>query len=554
VTELPEHPHLDHLRKQAKDLLRGYKTHDATALARLRAGLPGAAGKDDSALAALGLRLHDAQSCIAREYGFASWGDLKVAIEVRAAQRGGRAAATLAFLRLAYAGDIAGTGDRARPAVAARMLSENPDLVAGDPYLACAVGDQSAVRQATWNDPTWVNRPGGPLALPPLVAVTHSGLLRLPDFRPRLHACARDLLEAGADPNQRVGSRWLPASLAEPSDEWQLSALYGAAGQNFDAELTALLLRAGADPNDGESLYHALENLDCTRLLLEAGARVTGSNAMYRVLDLDRIASLRLLLAHGGDPNEPAAGPPTSDWGRPLLWAIRRRRSPEHIEALLQAGAEPRARTPAGISAWRLALQFGLAEVAEMLRRAGGAEPVSDEEQFIAACSRGDAAEARRLRALRPDLPGALAQQQLQLLPELAAEGCGNAVRLMVELGWPIAVRGGDWEASALNHAVFRGDAALARVLLEHGASWTEPHGFGDNACGTLAWASYNEPVEGGDWVGCAEALVAHGMRPEPDPEQPGCLRVDGRRKLFSDEVTEFLLGGCQSSTSAPLR
>lgn len=48
--------------------------------------------------------------------------------------------------------------------------------------------------------------------------------------------------------------------------------------------MTKRLLDAGADPNDDESLYHALEDVARTRLLLEAGARVTGSNARYRVL------------------------------------------------------------------------------------------------------------------------------------------------------------------------------------------------------------------------------------------------------------------------------
>ena len=43
-------------------------------------------------------------------------------------------------------------------------------------------------------------------------------------------------------------------------------ALYGAAGVNFDPELTKLLLEAGANPND--ALYHFLESVDCARGLL----------------------------------------------------------------------------------------------------------------------------------------------------------------------------------------------------------------------------------------------------------------------------------------------
>jgi hypothetical protein len=114
----------------------------------------------------------------------------------------------------------------------------------------------------------------------------------------------------------------------------------------------------------------------------------------------------------------------------------------------------------------------------------------------------------------------------------------------MVKLGWPIAVRGGDWNASALNLAVFRGNAELTRFLLDHGAHWKEEHGHGDNVCGTLSWASRNEPVVGGDWVGCAEALLEHGMPgAKPDPDDPERILIDGRRKYFSDEVTEVLLG-----------
>src|SRR4029077_14453323 len=139
---------------------------------------------------------------------------------------------------------------------------------------------------------------------------------------------------------------------------------------------------------------------------------------------------------------------------------------------------------------------------AAMLSAAGAAESLSLEDQFLSACARGDAAEARGFLEAQPGIVRGLSDDKLQLLPELAAARNGAAVRVMVDLGWPIAVRGGGWEASALNQAVFNGDAALTRFLLERGASWTEPHGFGDNVHGTLSFASRNHEASEGDWVG----------------------------------------------------
>jgi ankyrin repeat protein len=549
VNRLPDRPNLGHLKKQAKDLIRAYRRREPDALARFRDALPAARGRNGDEIVALDLRLRDAQSCIAREYDFASWDDLSRYVDARLAGGDDRAARVLKWCRLVYAGDIAGTSSRANPRVALRMLAEEPGLIAGDPYLACAIGDVATLRQTAQADPAWVNRSGGPLNLPPIVAVAHSSLLRVPEFRPRLHDSARFLLSARADPNRRVGNRWPPASLDKPSDRELLSALYGAAGNYHDPELTRILLEAGASPNDGESLYHSLDNvssesLACTRLLLEHGASFESTNAIYRASDWENPAAIELLLQHGADPNEPARNAPISDWGTPLLWAIYRRRSRAHIEPLLRAGANPRATTPGGISAYRLALQFGLTEVAEILWQATGGEPVSDAERFVAACARGDEAEARRIQAARPDLPAALSAAQLRLLPDIVAGGAEAGPRLMVTLGWPIGVRGGDWNASALNHAVFRGNASLARFLLEHGANWAEQHGFGDNLCGTLSWASLNAPVEGGDWAGCARALLDHGMPgAKLDPEDPAWVLIDGRRKRYPEEVAAVLLG-----------
>jgi hypothetical protein len=125
--------------------------------------------------------------------------------------------------------------------------------------------------------------------------------------------------------------------------------------------------------------------------------------------------------------------------------------------------------------------------IAVLLREKAGDEPHSKEERFVAACAAGDAGAAQDITGRRSDPPGALSPTQLRLLPELAAEGANTAAMLMVSLGWPIAVRGGDWDASALNLAVFRGDAVSVGFLLDHGARWTEAHRFGDNVCSTLS-------------------------------------------------------------------
>ena len=125
--------------------------------------------------------------------------------------------------------------------------------------------------------------------------------------------------------------------------------------------------------------------------------------------------------------------------------------------------------------------------------------------------------EARRIQARHPDLPGSLPEDRLRLLPDAAAWGSSAAVKVMVELGWPIDARGGDWDASALNHAVFSGDAELTAFLLAHGASYDEYHGYNDNVYGTLSFASIAETTPGGDWLACAKALVDAGS---PIPEK----------------------------------
>jgi hypothetical protein len=391
----------------------------------------------------------------------------------------------------------------------------NPDFFAGNPWMGCAVGDEAAIRAAFARDAEWINLAGGPFGMPPLVAVTHSNLIREEGFEAPLLASARWLLAKRADVNGSwTDPRWPDAPL---------SALYGAAGRTHNPAMTELLLAAGANPNDNESLYHSVESRDgtCTRLLLRAGARVVSTNAIGRVLDYDKPDLLRLLLETGGDAKE-------EPW---LHHAILRGRSLEHIRMLMNAGADPHATNKEGISLFRWAQLYGRTDVVNILGDAGIEEPLTVEERFVAACARGDKVTARTIREKEPDIFSRLNHRQMHIMPELAGIGNLLAVRVMLALGWPLEIKAG-WGATALNLAVYSGDAEMAALLLGYGADWRTPHAYGDNVLGTLSYASQQEDIEDPaprDYVGCARAIIAHGVQSS-----------DVQNYTFSPEVTAY--------------
>lgn len=507
MSRLPVSPDLDHLRKQAKRLLRAFRSGDGEAIARFRNGLPAAQGRPTATVATQPYRLHDAQSVIAREHGFRSWLEIKRHVDWCRSSEAERRAR---WLELVFS-------ERGRErALSLRMLEAEPGLAHGAPWLACLTGETDRLAAALDAGPAFANRPAGPYAMPPLALVANSQLIWEPAFAPGLLASARLLIGRGAD----INGRWTDPRY--PGDP--LSVLYGAAGRTHHPGMTQLLLEAGADPNDNESLYHAMESPDptCARLLLDAGAKVAGTNAIGRALDYDRIDGLRLLLAHGSAGGE----------GHWLHHAIRRGRSKEHVAALIAAGVDKDNADRRGRSAYRLACLFGREDIAALLTQAGAAEPLSTAEAFVAACSRADGAAARAYLLDDPGLIAGLDESLLTIMPQLAAIGRTEAVRTMLALGWPREIKTA-WQATALNLAIFAGDAAMTRLLLENGADWQTRHGYGDNALGTLSFASQaddlGEPAPG-DHAGCARALLDHGVAPEPF-----------RRYRFSDEVQQLL-------------
>ena len=70
---LPEQPNLEQLRKQAKDLLKNYRSGDAAAIAEVE--------RFERNPRREGFTLTDAQRVLARAYGFQSWPKLKAFVD-----------------------------------------------------------------------------------------------------------------------------------------------------------------------------------------------------------------------------------------------------------------------------------------------------------------------------------------------------------------------------------------------------------------------------------------------------------------------------------------
>jgi len=111
-----------------------------------------------------------------------------------------------------------------------------------------------------------VNRVGGPLKIPPVIAVSHSSLVKLDRYRDRLQWCLQLLLDRGADPN--LGVEGDGAALIAASREGALSVM-------------TLLLDRGANielivPGDENALINAAASghLDAVKLLVARGANV----------------------------------------------------------------------------------------------------------------------------------------------------------------------------------------------------------------------------------------------------------------------------------------
>jgi ankyrin repeat protein len=510
---LPEQPNLEQLRRQAKELLRGYRSGKPSAVAEVdRFELH--ADKDRFAL-------NDAQRVIARAYGFASWAKLKAFVDGANVAR---------FMEAANSGDLAQVRS---------MLASRPELVGMD---ASASNEHRAIHYAVLRrdvamvrllmeagadarkgifphrDATTAMALAGERDYADVVAVIEAEERHRREEISCLNATispAQDQISAAiARGDTAAAIRLLEAdlSLLHACDRDGRTPLHLAARRNDDALVAWFLARRASvrkqDPTGLTPLDHAALSVDprndaaarfpaVAKLLLEHGAELTVRGAvalgdearmreliaaepgLLRAISSDgglvtlavkhrKMAMVRLLLDLGADVNEriflAELEEPTESWGMPL-WHAALAGDFAIAKLLLDGGADPNANVYASGWPLRNAWWHEDESVKKLLIESGArVHPYMVAEMH-------DVEAARKILAENPE-----EEAVRELLWSAADHGCPEIVALALpHLGWalndprwnwiliqPIRGAGGD---SATNEGHFRSMEAV----LEHG-------------------------------------------------------------------------------------
>ena len=513
-----EHTDLDQLKRQAKELLRGFRGGDAAAVAEVNAHYRGA----DAATFAL----HDAQLVLARAYGFESWPKLKAYVDgvtvkrlleaVRASDLETVQAMLLARPELVNMGDgqdehhaihfavvnrstemtrlLMQRGADARSGIHPHRDATTALTLAGErgyDDIVAIIREEEQRRRETHAGPGaastpetlfWIETWQSGRALEILQAdpaLVHSAS---PDGATPLHAAACALhgegiawlLDRGADPNRRAHGVWTPLDLAASARGWRETGNPA----KFE-EVAHLLLSRGAELGAFSAV--ALGRAEWIRARHAEGALgptavshfVGFSGLLSTAVGHDRPEMLELLLELGLDPDERVRVEGMDEiiysQGGPLHICITSNKR-KMAEMLLAKGAGPNANVYTAGSPLYRAYSEKNWELVQLMERHGG---------FLDAVSAGFLCQtdaARQMLAdeaagrLREGIVAAGGKVAEDLLWTAAGGGDPEIVRMALERidwpredsrwGWPL------WQAFACDGGIDRGLACF-RLLLD---------------------------------------------------------------------------------------
>jgi ankyrin repeat protein len=458
---LPARPDLAHLKKQAKILVRS-----------------GAAP-----------RLAEAQRMVARDYGFASWTQLKRHVETLTVNP------VDALVSAVKANDV----DAAK-----RLLENHAELreVLNDSLRGLAFGATILNPAVQWANVEMIDlllRFGADVASKSHWWAGGFGVLDVctPEF-------AAALLERGALLTVYSASR-----LGRVADVERL----------VTDDPTSVHQRGG----DGQTPLHVAATVEVARFLVEHGADVDSLDIDHESTPLqyairDRQDVARYLVERGARTDILAASA-LGDRARVQRFLDE---DPDSIRVSVTAEYFPMRDPRAGgsIYIWTLganktahvvAREFGRNDVYRLLM-----SRTPESLELALACEFGDREAVERMLAARPNLAAALAPSERQSLVAAAERNKTDAVRLMLAAGWPVDTRG-PRGATALHWAAWHGNLDMVRAILEFAPSLDVEDG--EYRSRPLGWAFHGSENgwnrEKGDYAATVDALLSAGARPD---------------------------------------
>jgi ankyrin repeat protein len=464
--QLPEKPNLEFLKKQAKELLRSTQQ-----------------GK-----------LADAQLALSKEYGFHSWADMKAHVQ----------ALTLSPAEALKAAVCDNDAARVRD-----VLKQHPELRASidDPLPDDGFGIQAlfaAVQRS--------NRAAIDLLLSAGANIRKrtdwwaGGFGVLDDCDPSLvefliergavvdaHAASRlgwmtKLAElVAADPevvHARGGDGQTPLHFASTVEvaEFLLANHAEIDARDVDHESTPAQYMLRVDqkrhyPHDRQDVARYLVSRGCQTDILMAAA-LGDVDLVRRHLDSDP-ACIRMSVSEEWFPKQnPRAG------GTIYIWTLGAHRTAHSV-----------------------ARDFGHEDVYQLLL-----QRTPEDLKLSLACELGDEAAFHAFLSKHPDAAKTLSEADKRKLPDAAQTNNTEAVRLMLEAGWPVDTPG-EMGATALHWAGFHGNAEMARQILRfHPALELKSQEYAGTA---LSWALFGSGNgwhrDTGNYVGTVQALMEAG-------------------------------------------
>ncbi|WAC14665.1 ankyrin repeat domain-containing protein [Dyadobacter pollutisoli] len=353
------------------------------------------------------------------------------------------------------------------------MLALYPELATQSIHTAAILGNLEVVRGFLDADPALATATAAPYGGNALVYLCMSKYLRLDKSRNNdFLRTARLLLEAGVDANSGF---WTKGDYPEFE-----TALYGAAGIAHHAELTKLLLEYGADPNDGEAVYHSPETYEngAMSALVETG-KVTQEGLVLMLIrkhDFHDYDGVKYLLELGVDPN--------GHWGTasPFHHALMRDNDSAIITLLLDHGGDPQAITH-GMTVAARAAREGRGDVLAIFKKRGLPYTLEGVDRLIEACALGNNELVTTILKQEPTFLDQMLAVSGTLLAKFAGTGNVAGVRQLLDSGVKVdaVFHEGDGyfeipkNSFAIHVAAWRGRHEIVQLLVDHGSPVDTP-------------------------------------------------------------------------------